>query len=274
VTMLAAIGPALALVAATPAAAPRVEVVVASEALDPRYMDKNVAGFAQRLEEVAGWKPGMLRSKAFSRPRDALAYMRKNRVAFAVLPLHQLVEGRKELGLEVLGRAVSFEGESPSYWGIARREKRAWADPAEQSGLTLALTEAYDPRWIGLLFEGRVDAAKHFKLLEVPDAKEAVAAVLGKRADVALLYDTDFQPFKNRVESKTDLDWVFASGGLLPPAVVASRFASKADRKKVADALATLCKREGGDACARVTILYVQPGLADTYAPVIQRYGN
>lgn len=263
---------ALLLAAGHALAAPRLEIVVASEALDPRYMDANVAGLARRIEEVAGWKPGTLQGKAFQRPRDALPYIRSHQVAFAILPVHQFVEGRKELGFEVLGRAVSLEGERPGYWGVARREPRPYNDVVQYPGLTLALTEPYDLRWIGMLFEGRLDPAKHFKLMEVPSGKAAVEAVLGKKADVALLYETDFRAFKYRIESKTDLDWVFASGGLPPPPLVATRFASRGDRKRLADAVGKVCKQGGADACARMTTLYMQPGLADTYATIVQRY--
>jgi hypothetical protein len=264
----------LFLLLASPAAAAPVEIVVAGEALDPRYMDKNITEFARRLEEVGGWRPGTLRGKAFARPREALAYVRKSRAAFAVLPVHQFLEGRRELRLEVLGRALSFEGEFPGYWGVARREKRSWGDVVESPGLTMALTESYDPTWIGMLFESRVDPTRHFKLVEVPSASEAVAAVLAKRADLALLYETDYQALKSRIQSRTDLDWVFTTGALAPPPLVATRFASRADRKRMADAVGKACKGSGADACARVTILYMQPGLADTYAPLIHRYGK
>ena len=49
----------------------------------------NLADFLRRVEEVVGWPKGSLRGKAFTRPRDALAYIKKNRVGFAILPAHQ-----------------------------------------------------------------------------------------------------------------------------------------------------------------------------------------
>jgi ABC-type phosphate/phosphonate transport system substrate-binding protein len=226
---------------------------------------------------VGGWPAGSLRGKAFTRPRDALAYIRANKVPFAILPPHQLVEARKELKLEILGRAVGIEGTRGGYWGVTLSGKRPYEHIEEAPGLRLALTETYDEQWLRVLLEGNVSApAQHFKLLEVATAADAVAAVLARKADVAMLYQPDFVSLKPRMAEGGDLAWVYASDTLPPPAIVSvNRHAPPAaDRKRLTTALEKLCKGEGADACARMGILYVEAGKAESYNVLIQKYAR
>jgi ABC-type phosphate/phosphonate transport system substrate-binding protein len=252
------------------------EIVVASEALvaGGPHLPENLTAFLRRLETVGGWPSGSLRGRAFTRPREALAYMRANKVPFAILPIHQLVEGRKDLKLDVLGRVVGVEGSKAGYWGVALAGKRPYEHIEETPGLRLALTEGYDEQWLRVLMEGNVsDPFQHFKLLEVPTNADAVAALLARKVDVALVYESDFASLKPRLAAGGDLAWVYASGTLPPPAVVAvPRWASAADRKRMTAALDKLCKGEGGDICARMAIVYAQAGRADTYDLVIRKY--
>jgi hypothetical protein len=267
--------PAMALALGWPAmaaGAPRLEIVVASETLLPALAQKNVSGFAGRIEEIARWRKGTLRGKAFAQPRDALGHIRRHRSAFAILPVHQFLEGRKQLGLQIIGRAVGVEGPTPAYWGVARDEARAYQRVESYPGLRLAMTETYDLPWINLLFDRQINAAQHFKLLKVDDDQEAVASVLASKADLALIYETEFRRIESRIKNGTKLTWVHASGTLLPPAIVATRWASKADRERLAQVLGALCKDEGATACGRMTILYIQPGYAESYGPLIERY--
>jgi len=92
---------------------------------------------------------------------------------------------------------------------------------------------------------------------------------------VALVYEADFSPLKPRLEGGGDLAWVYASGSLPPPAVVAvPRWAPAADRKRMTVALEKLCKGEGGEICARMAIIYAQSGRAETYDTIIRQYAQ
>jgi hypothetical protein len=252
------------------------EIVVANESLVAAgpHLTENMAAFLRRLEAVGGWPAGSLRGRAFARPRDALAYMRENKVAFGILPPHQLVEGRKELKLEVLGRAVGIEGPRPGFWGVALAGKHSFGHIEESPGVRLALTEAYDEQWLRVLLEGNVTTpSEFFKIVEVPSSADGIAAVLARKADVALIYESDFTPIKPRLAPGGDLAWVYASGTMPPPAVVASnRWAAAADRKRLTAALEKLCKGEGADACARMGVMYVQAGHPEVYDLVIRKY--
>src|SRR5262245_9143979 len=97
------------------------EIVLANEVLlaGGDKVAPAMEAFVRRVEAMGGWPAGSLRGKAFATPAEALDYIRKNKVAFAFLPVHQFVQGRSELKLEVLGRAVGLDGLKRGYWGVA-----------------------------------------------------------------------------------------------------------------------------------------------------------
>jgi ABC-type phosphate/phosphonate transport system substrate-binding protein len=252
------------------------EIVVANEVLlaGGDKVDGAMEAFVRRVEAMGEWPAGSLRGKAFARPAEALEYIRKNKVAFAFLPVHQFVQARAELKLEVLGRAVGLDGPKRGYWGVARNESRPFDHIEEQRGLRLATTEIDDQAWLRTLFEGNVKAPdKHFLLQQAPSGAEAVAAVLARKADVALIGQLDFEPLRPRIERKVDLAWVYASGNIpAPPVVAVGKFARPADRQKMTAALEKICKKDGADTCGRMGIMYIQAGHADDYATIIKKY--
>jgi ABC-type phosphate/phosphonate transport system substrate-binding protein len=252
------------------------EIVVANEVLlaGGDKVGPAMEAFVRRVEAMGGWPAGSLRGKAFPRPAEALDYIRKNKVSFAFLPVHQFVQGRGELKLEVLGRAVGLDGTNRGYWGVVRNESRPYDHLEEYRGLRLATTEIDDMGWLRTLFEGNVKAPdKHFQLQQAPSGAEAVAAVLARKADVALIGALDFEPLRPRIERKVDLAWVYASGNIpAPPVVAVGKFARPADRQKMTAALEKICKKEGADTCGRMGIMYIQAGHASDYDTIIRKY--
>jgi hypothetical protein len=267
----------LAAAAAAPAPAGP-EIVLANEILlsGGDRVAPAMEALVRRIESVGGWPAGSLRGKAFAKPREALEYIRKNKVAFAFLPVHQFVQGRSALKMDILGRAVGLDGVDRAYWGVARNEPRPYEHVEETPGLKVATTEIDDVVWLRTLFEGNVrEPQQHFKLLESPSGAEAVAAVLSRKVDFALISQADFQPLKPRIERKEDLTWVYASGRIpAPPVVAIGKWARPADRQKMTAALEKICKKEGADTCGRMGIMYIQAGHTDDYKAIIKRYDD
>jgi ABC-type phosphate/phosphonate transport system substrate-binding protein len=115
-------------------------------------------------------------------------------------------------------------------------------------------------------------AGNHFRLIEVPTAKDAVAAVVDKKADLALLWEGAWRAVKPRTEAGADLEAVHTSG-TLPPSVFVSvgKHVRRPDRKAMAAAVDKVCKTTGGPACARVGILYID-ARKDGYDEITRAY--
>jgi hypothetical protein len=263
------------LAAAAPAqAAPR-ELVVAHEVLVEAgdYLDQNLERFVRRVEEVAGFPKGSLKGKAFTRPRDALAYIRAKKAGFAILPAHQLAEGQKALQLEVLGRAVGLDGTRLEFASVTRRP-RPYDDIESVPGLKVAASETYDAAWLALMTEGDLDPRRRsLNLTEVKTAKEAVELLTAKKVDLALVHPLQWPSVKPRTEDGGDLDWVVTSPKVPPSAFVAvGKNASSADRKRMAGAVDKICKTDGAEACARMGIMYIEAGGGDSYRDIISGY--
>jgi hypothetical protein len=266
---------AAVLTAAAPAPTARpLELVIANENLVEvgADLDKRVDEFARRVEEVAGFAKGALRAKGFTRPADALAYIKKQRCAFAILPAHELLEGRKALKLEPLGRAVSIYGDQLAYYSVTRKP-RPFGGIGEAAGMRLATTDTHDRAWLMLMFDGNLDVAG-LKLLEVPTPAAGVQAVLDKKADLALVPEPAWKDgVGKRTEEGGDLEFAFRSPDTPPSAVVAvGRFVAAADKQRLAAAVDKICKTTGAAACGYLRIQYIEAGRADSYANVTAAY--
>ncbi|HEY0709384.1 MAG TPA: PhnD/SsuA/transferrin family substrate-binding protein [Polyangia bacterium] len=255
-------------------AAPR-EIVVAHEVLLEAgdKLEANLAAFLRRVEEVAGLPKNGLKGKAFARPADALAYIREQKVGFAILPAHQVAEAHKTLKLEILGRAVGIDGRVLQFVTVTRKP-RPFPEGEIPAGARVAASETHDPAWLALLTEGDLDPrSRPLALVQTPSSQAALDALLAKKADLAILHPQHFQDIKRRIEDGGDLEWVVTSPKLPPSAFVAvGKFASAQDRKRMAAAIDKVCKTSGADACGRMGLMYIEAGRADSYADVINGY--
>ena len=256
------------------AAAPR-ELVIAHENLVEagEHLPANLDRLLRRIEEVTGWPRRSLKGKAIVRPAEALAYIKKNRAGFAIVPVHQYVEGRQALKLELLGRAVGAEGTQLYFAGIARRPKNFTLGTSP--GIKVAGPEVHDLAWLSIIADETITAERPAKLVEVPSSQAALQALLDKQVDVAIVSHSMWQALGKRAEPDGggDLEYVFASPRLPPSAVVAvGKHASTADRNKLAAALDRICKESGGEICARMGLYYIQSGETQAFERVVAAY--
>jgi hypothetical protein len=262
------------LTAAEPAAAASRELVIVDESLAeagadlPEYLGK----FLRRIEQVAGWPKNSLRGHTVLAPRDALAVIKKRRAGFAILPIHQLVQARAELKLEVLARAAGLEGRQLNYVGLARRPK-PWKEVSELPVLKIASIEPLDPAWFYLVSEGAIGLAQPLDLKPAKSSREALRLLREKQVDVALVSPTVWKEVEKYTTDKGDLDVAFSSTRMPVSAFVAvGKFVSAADKKKMAEAVGKICKEDGAAACGPVRVLFIEPGRQDLYDPLINAY--
>lgn len=253
-------------------AAPR-ELVIAHENLGEAgpELDRYLDDLLRRIEKAAGWPARSLRGKAFVDATQALPYIRKNRVGFAILPVHQLAQGYQPLKMEILGRAVGIEGPVLEYVAVTRRPKPFEA-LEDKPGAKLAAVGASDEAWMRIATDGNVGRAA-VGLLETPTSRAALQALLDGKVDVALVSPTVWKPIEKRADARGDLDTLFISAKLPAPAIVAvGKYAAAADTKKLAAAVDLICQGPGAMACSQMGILYTQSGRQQNYGNILQVY--
>lgn len=256
-------------------ARPAHEVVVAGETLRVcgDRLRAELDAFLRRLEQTAGLPPQSLRGRGFVDPVEALAYARRARPAYAILPVHQFLQARKPLGLVVLGRAVGLDGPEPAYWGVARRGTVKYEHIEARPGLRLGGVDLDDLRWLSnVIFETNVRAEKHFKLQPAKTSGDALAVLAAGQADVVLLYETEYRRHKERLAPGGDLEQAYASVPLPPPPLVGIGKGDPAERRKIGMAMPKVCVGDAVEICARLGILRLDAGGASAYDNVIEKY--
>ena len=264
----------LCAVAPVARAAPR-ELVIANENLVEAgdLLDQHLERFLRRIEEVTGWPKNSLKGKAMVRPVEALDYIRKSRAGFAILPIHQVVEGYKDLKLELLGRAVGLEGTELYHAGVAR-VPRGFGEVGTSPSIKVAGPEVRDVDWLQIITDQSISRDKPAALVETPSSQDAFKLLEQKKVDVAIVSNTMWRDLEKRTTGpKPDLEFVFGSPKLPPSAlVVVGKFATAADRKKLSAAFDKICRDTGAEACGRVGLMYIQRGTLQHHQKILDHY--
>lgn len=248
-------------------------VASASFSQAEEHMSANADGFVRRIEQVAKLPSGTFSVKALSKPRDALALIRDSKAGLALLPAHQFVAGRKEFKFEIVARAVGVLGTSIAYHALMKKGKRRFDQIENQPGLRLATTDVRDSQWLVVLFEAAVDPLRHFQLLEVDSDKAALELVRTDKADVAMVYEPTVRSLQPPLDrDDREFDAVYSSAGVQAPVLVATKFLSPALKKKLMAGVQLTCRDDGGPACSRVDVMYLQTDQADKYRHIITKY--
>jgi hypothetical protein len=247
------------------AAAPRKptrELVIGDEALGKLgdELGPQLDVIARRIERLVGWPKGSLGVRGFADPDAALAYVRKNKPTFAILPLRQYVQGRKALGFEVLAEAFPLElhnVEEPMFYGVALKATPIGEHIQMHPGVKLAIPGGQDRQWVRIMFDGTVDPETHFTFVPVKNDAEALDAVVSKRADMGVLYERFYKDVRPRTENDGDLKVVYAAPSAPPsPLVAVGKAAKSDDRKKLEPLAGGICDEEARTACTKLGLLW------------------
>jgi len=218
-----------------------------------------IAKFAAHLEKAMGWPKGSCKGAFFADRKEALAQIKAASPGFALLDPPLYFELRKAESLEPIAQLEGAEI-------VSARMHLAVKDPALKSlgalkGKKLWTTLAESPSYLSkVVFDGKLDASKHFAIKRVGHALKAIRAVLRGQADAALIDDDQLAAAK-KMQGGNTLQVAYSSPALPPlPVVVFGKVLKPAEAKKLAKVLTTICtSKEGAPICKEMRLTKISP---------------
>jgi ABC-type phosphate/phosphonate transport system substrate-binding protein len=230
-----------------------------------------VQKFAAHLEKVMGWKKGSCSGAFFADRKEALAYIEKSQPGFALLDPPLYFELRESEQLTLVGQLKSPELVSPRLQVVVK--DKALSSLEALKGKKLTTTLAASPRYLSkVIFDGKLDAGKHFELKRVGTALKGVRAVLTGQAQATLL-DDDQLAAARKMEGGQALRAIFSSPPLPPlPVAVFGKNMKPAEARALEKALPKLCTGEGAQICKDMRLPGFQPKNSALFTPTQQRF--
>jgi len=230
-----------------------------------------VQKFAAQLEKLMGWKPGSAAGAFFADRKEALQDIKTRQPAFALLDPPLYFELREPSALTLIGQLQSTELVSSKLHLVVKDDKLTSLEALRGAVLTTTLAES--PRYLSkVVFDGKLDAVKHFKLKRVGTALKGVRAVLTGSAR-ATLVDDDQLAAARKMEGGQALRSIYSSPALPPiPVVAFGKVMKPADQKTLEKALPRLCSGAGAQTCKDMRLPGFQPKNVTLFAPTQKRY--
>jgi len=268
--------PVLALICAsvaTPALAGPHDYVVYISRLggDTETAKPYVAKFSAHLEKVLKWPKGSCNGAFFADRKAAMEQIKKVSPGFALLDPPLYFELRKQDALLPVAQLDSTEITSPKLH-LAVKDP-ALKDLASLKGKRLWTMLAESPAYLSkVVFDGKVDAATHFKMKKVGTALKAIRAVILGTADAALIDDEQLAAAK-KMEGGSALRTIYTSPALPPlPVVIFSKTVKGAEQKALAKALLSICDGAGAAVCKEMHLTSFKPVNTAVFKKAEERY--
>ncbi len=212
----------------------------------PQQAQPVVDRFLRQVEGVAGWKSNAARGIYQATLASCDAAMRQHQPNLVVVDLPAYLGQHRSWKLEPL--AHMGKADKKRYFLLVR--KGSFKDLASLKGKRLVTPLAADPTFLSrVVFGGKVDAAKHFKLSKTRRPLKGIRRVARGRADATVVDELAYGHLKE-LPLKTPLEAIHRSGALpgLTLAVVKGR-TTKALIAEIRRALPKLCAGAGAQLC-------------------------
>jgi hypothetical protein len=269
----ALLGAALLLAALSASAAPHTFVVyIARLGGDTGTAKPFVDKFAAHLEKVMGWKKGSCAGEFFADRQDALKFIKDKHPGFGLLEPPLYFELQKPDSLVLVAQIKSAELVSPKLHVVVKDPSKLGTLGALR-GKILTTTLAASPRYLSkVVFDGKVDAEKHFKLKRVGTALKGVRMVLAGAADATLIDDEQLAAAR-KMQGGQVLRSIHESPELPPlPVAVFSKVMKADEQKSLEKKLPKICQGEGAQICKDMHLPGIQAKNAALFAPTQQRF--
>jgi ABC-type phosphate/phosphonate transport system substrate-binding protein len=228
--------------------------------------------FLRYLEKALGWPANSATGQFFPDQQGAEAYIASKKPGFGMLDPEVWLDLRKKDDLQVIA-TVSGKNQTLGHYSVVVK------DPAIKSlddlkGKTLISNHLGSPRFVSkVAFDGKLDAAKHFKLVSTASPLKGLKAVDRGEAEATLLDDEQLEHMKS-LPFGASLRVIYTSPALPPmPVVALGKNSTAAEREAFAKVLFGMCgDPKGSEVCKSLQITKFSPPDKAAFDEAVRRY--
>lgn len=210
--------------------------------------------FLRYTETALKWTANASAGSFFPDATGAIDYIKDKKPGFAMLDPEIWLELRKKEDLHVLA-AVHGHGIDRGHLSVVvKGDKIKTLD--DLKGKTLVANHLASKRYLSkIVFDGKLDAATHFKLVPTQSPMKGLKSLERGEADATLLDDDQLAESK-KLPFASELHVIYTSGALPPaPLVSFGKVAKKDDASQVAKLVLTMCSDpKGAEVCKALRI--------------------
>jgi len=231
-----------------------------------------MAPFFRRIESLAGWPAATLNGSFHPSYSGCMSQIRSSRPGFAVVSLGVYLEQRRRFKMRVLGRVDILYGAGSRLYLVVK--KGSYASLAQLKGKRLTSDHLEESKFLSkVMFGGKIDVTKHFKLKKVRAATKGMRDVKRGRADATIINDEQLRIMKRRGYPLV----VLHKSPPLPgaPLVALGRYARSGDVKKMKKVAGAMCSGAlGRSLCRKTGIKSARRATDSTYARMVRLFGK
>lgn len=238
-----------------------------SSAQATRHMEP----FLRHLEKKAGWESGSVEGKYINSLSECLSYIEKTKPDFGVLSQGIYLQMYRKWRLGVIGRVDMPRGAGRRLYLVV--EKGKYSSLSDLKGTVLKSNHVADSAFLNkVVFKGKIDATKHFKLSPTSSPLRGFKSVYRGRAGATLVNDDELKLMRKRKEGKKLK--VLMSSMRFPgtPVVAFKKNAKSKDIRTLTKTLSGLCSGEGNSVCRNTMIRSFKPASNATYSKLRKLY--
>ena len=216
------------------------------------YLDK----FFQFIEHKLGWPEKSGTAAFLDDEKSVREYIEKNKPAFALVPpsFYLDLACKKEAVTPLVGVVLANATGVMKFHVVVKKGGAKSLDALK--GKKLASNHLEDLRFVSnVVFEGKLDAEKHFELVRTGSPVKPFKMVDKGEADAALIADDQLAHMKT-LPFGQNLEVVYSSPALPQAPVIAfDNTVKPAEREQLKKTLLEMCSsKEGAETCKAMTV--------------------
>lgn len=231
-----------------------------------------MAPFFRRIESLAGWPASTINGSFHPTYTSCMSRIRSKRPGFAVLSLGVYLEQRKRYKMRVIGQVDILYGPGNRLYLVVK--KGTYTSLAQLKGKRLTSDHLEETKFLSkVMFGGKIDVTKHFKLKKVRAVAKGMRDVKRGRSDATIINGEQLRIMKSRGYPLV----VLHKSPPLPsaPLVALGSYAHGGDITKMKQVVGAMCSStQGRKLCRNTGIKGARRATNGTYAKMVRLFGK